>query len=104
MSFVANVAEEAISALTTLGASLEELKNKIHSTTQTLKTTYESNSTGLGAHAADILSLLEDMESSEEEASKPVKKLVLKLNRAANIRRQHIDNNGYSQGQGGRSR
>ena len=60
---------------------------------------FEGNEDGLGHHSSSIRDLIEEVEQTESEAALPVKKLVLKLLKAAKIRQAHIDNNRY-----GRSR
>ena len=94
------VSQEAVNYLNSMAQSLTELSIQIHSITQSLKEVFEENKDGLGAHSADIQRLLDELEQTEQEASDPVKKLVLKLTRASAVRRQHIDTQRYS----GRSR
>ena len=93
------VTEEAVSALESMGAELDELTEAIRMINGSLRSAFEENEAGLGAHSADILTLIEDVEATTEEANGPVKKLVLKLRRAAMIRRKHIEERRY-----GRSR
>ena len=95
-----NVDEQAIAAMNNMSAQLQELAQKIHQETALLKSTFEANQSGLGAHTADIQALLDEVEETEEDASKPVKKLVLKLQRAALIRLKHIQTKRYTAGKG----
>jgi len=90
------VSLEAVNTLVNMGNQLEELSAKIHSETEQLKTAYEENKSGLGYHVADIEKVIEIMEGTEEEGAKLVKKLVLKLNRAAKIRLDHINTKRYT--------
>lgn len=94
------VTHEAVQAMNNLSQSLEEIATRIHSEVDQLKQVYETEKDGLGAHSGDIQALLDDVGAAEEEASRPVKKLVLKLTRAAAIRMSHIETQRYS----GRSR
>lgn len=94
------VTEQAIAAMNNMSAQLQELAAKIHSETEKMKSTFEENQDGLGAHSADIQALIEEVEGTEQDASIPVKKLVLKLQRAALIRQKHIETQRYSQGKG----
>lgn len=93
MSFA--VTEEAIALMNNLSASLEEEMAQINEITKKLRNAFDTNRAGLGAHTEDISNLLDDVESEESDAQKPVKKLVLKLTRASLIRRGHLDNNVY---------
>ncbi len=94
------VTEAAIAALNNMSVQLQELATKINQETQNLKAAYDENKDGLGAHSSDIQTLLDELETTEEEASVPVKKLVLKLTRAALIRQKHIDTQRYTQSKG----
>lgn len=99
------VTQESISALTNMGTQLEQLAAKIHQETGKLRSAYEENKDGLGPHSESILKLLEEVEGAESAASIPVKKLVLKLTRAAVIRQDILNKNRYTSSQTkGRSR
>lgn len=98
--FTVTVSEEAISTLQNMATELEELARKIHQETQQLKETYDENKEGLGYHSADIAALLEDVGQTEEEASVPVKKLVLKMQKAALYRLKHIETKRYNPSKG----
>ncbi len=95
------VTEEAVAALENMASQLQTLSEQIKAETQQLKTSYDENRDGLGYHSAKIQTLIEEVEATEEEAARPVMKLVLKLTRAAMIRRAHIEKDSY---QPGRSR
>lgn len=90
------VTEQAIAAMNNMSAQLQELIEKIHSETKKTKSTFEENQDGLGAHSTDIQALIDEVEGTEQDATTPVKKLVLKLQRAALIRRKHIERNTYA--------
>lgn len=94
------VTEEAIAAMNNMATQLQELAVKIHQETEKMKSTFEENQDGLGAHSADIQALIDDVEGTEQAASIPVKKLVLKLVKAALIRQKHIDTQRYTQDKG----
>ena len=94
------VTMEAVNAMNNMSRNLEELAVKIHNEIGLLRQEFDSDKDGLGAHSADIATLLDDVEETEQEGSVPVKKLVLKLTRAAAIRVAHINTKRYS----GRSR
>lgn len=98
------VTEEAVAALINMAEQMDQLAEKIHQETEKLKTVYEENKEGLGHHSDSIQKVIETVEGTEQDASIPVKKLVLKLQRAALIRKKHIDTQRYTQGMGGRSR
>ena len=89
------VTEESIQAMDNTKGRLTELEASIRQEIQKLKSVYEENNDGLGAHSNEIGSLIEEVEKAGEDASKPVLKLVLKLTRAAAIRRAHIENDPY---------
>lgn len=94
------VTEQAIATMNNMSTHLQELAAKINQETQQLKSSYDDNKEGLGAHSADILALLEEVEAAESEGSIPVKKLVLKLTKAALIRQKHIEEQRYTQAKG----
>ena len=94
------VTEQAVAALNNMSVQLQELAGKIHTATETMKSAFEDNRDGLGAHSDDIQTLIDEVEKTEQDASAPVKKLVLKLQRAALIRQKHIETQRYNQGKG----
>lgn len=100
MSYAVSVTEQAIASLNNMSVHLQELAEKIHNETEILKTVFEENQLGLGAHSADIQTLIEEVEGTEEDAAIPVKKLVLKLQRAALIRQKHIETQRYTPSMG----
>jgi cyanate lyase len=94
------VTEQAIEAMYTMSAQLQELAVKIHQETEKMKSTFEDTQDGLGAHSASIQALINEVEGTEQDASIPVKKLVLKLQRAALIRQKHIETQRYTESKG----
>lgn len=94
------VTEEAVAEMNNMAAQLEELATRIHQETERMKSAFEENWDGLGAHSADIQALIDEVEDTEQGASIPVKKLALKLQRAALIRQKHIDTKRYGHSQG----
>ncbi|MBR0381904.1 MAG: hypothetical protein IJH71_05635 [Eubacterium sp.] len=85
------VTEEGIASLKNLRNNLESTIINIVKNRNSLKATFDANKLGLGAHTASIQSLLDAVADYEEDGNKPVKKLVLKINRSVSARRQHID-------------
>lgn len=94
-----NVSQEAVDALINMGNQLADDEAEIKLAVANLKRVFEENQQGLGAHTAQILELIEEVEAIGEEGDKLVLKLVLKLKRAAGVRQQHI-NNTFSLGHG----
>lgn len=62
----------------------------------------DDNSGGLGAHEADIRELIEELKGLLDEGNKKMLILMLKLTKAAAIRKAHLEENRYTSG--GRSR
>lgn len=89
------VTEEAVAAMNNMSAQLQEKTEIIHQETEKVKSSFDENQDGLGAHSAEIRTLIDEVECVEKEASVPVKKLALRLQRAALIRQKHIDSNHY---------
>lgn len=89
------VTEQAIAAMNNMASQLQELSSKIHQETSNMKASFDDSRDGLGAHSDAIMQLLKGVESTEQEGSKPVAKLQLKLLRAALIRQKHIEENKY---------
>ena len=89
------VSEQAIVALNNLSTQLQELAKKIHQESENMKSVYEDSQDGLGSHSGDILQLIYLVEMAEQDGSKPLAKLQLKLAQAADIRKNHIDKNPY---------
>lgn len=89
------VTEQAIAAMNNMSSHLQDLSSKIHQETGKMKAAFHDNHDGFGAHSDAIMQLLEGVESTEQEGSKPVAKLQLKLLRVALIRQKHIEENIY---------
>lgn len=89
------VTEEALAAMETAGAAMEETTEKIQADIDALKSAFEDNAGGLGAHSQDIMDLIEELEQIGKDASTPVKKLILKLAKSILIRRKHMEENKY---------
>lgn len=66
---------------------LEETRDLMKQYTMQLRSSYEENSSGIGSHISSISSLLENLESETNEVDVNVKKLVLKLTRAMDVRK-----------------
>ena len=98
-----NVTEESVRAMENMSSELTFKMSDILNAVMALIDSYEENKDGLGAHSNEILSLLHDLRSTTDEANAPVKKLVLKLRKAAAIRKAHIQKQTY-QSSKGRSR
>lgn len=97
------VSAEAVAAIQDLSARLEDLLRGLTEETITLDDALDGSEDGLGAHSADIRRLVEETETAGHEAGYPVRKLRLKLDRAAAIRRHHLEKNPYSRGESGAS-
>lgn len=90
------VTEEAVRTFQNMATQLLELGEALHTEVLRLKEVYDETKDGLGAHSASIEALLEDVGGAESDAGEQVKKLVLKLTRAALIRQSHIERERYS--------
>lgn len=89
------VNESAVTALKQMREELETQTQELKTEINTLKEAFETNRQGLGPHDASIRLLLDALGDTSEEAGKPVKKLVLKLDAAAALRSQIMQNNRY---------
>lgn len=90
------VTEQAIAALNNMSAQLQVLASQIHRESEMLKSVFEDSQDGLGAHSDDISEVIQSVELTEQDGSRPLAKLQLKLNRAALIRQKHIEENRYN--------
>jgi uncharacterized protein Yka (UPF0111/DUF47 family) len=88
--------EEAVEEMCNMASEFTEFSEKIHTEITKLRSTFDSCNDGLGKHVKSIEELIEAVESIENEGGRDVKKLVLRLNRAALIRKTIIDNDRYS--------
>lgn len=89
------VSEEAIDAMKQLAGSLIDTVEKLKIRLSSLKSAFEENEAGLGAHSDQILTLIEDMDRWTGETETAVKKLSFKLLKAASIRRAHVEESHY---------
>ena len=89
------VTPEAVSKMKATASGLTETSVKIHQETVKLESVFQDNESGLGAHSSEIQALIEEVKTTEENASKPVKKLAAKMESAAKIRQEHIDSSNY---------
>ena len=89
------VSDEAIEKLEATASGLEENSQKIHQETAKLEAVFQENESGLGKHSASIQALIEEVKQTEEDASQPVLKLVLKMDKAALGRRRHREVNRF---------
>lgn len=92
------VNEDAINALTNLTSQVRELTESITQQISNLNDTFQSNSNGLGKHSDVIGTLLQDINTCNNEANRSSNKLQVKLNKAITIRKNHIENNKYKSG------
>ena len=97
------VTDESVKAMQNMSKELEVKITEILTAIAELIDSYEENKDGLGYHSSEILNLLSDLRTTTDEANEPVKKLVLKLRKAAAIRNAHIQKQAY-QSTKGRSR
>jgi len=100
---VLTVTEEAIAALAQLSEELRAASDAIRSEAELLAAAFENHADGLGPHAASIQVLLDEVWQMEKNASVPVKKLGIKLQRSAMIRRKLLEENRYEGTQRGAS-
>ena len=94
------VTEESVTAMQNMSTELEEKMAEILLAVSNLVDCYEENRDGLGYHSGEILNLLKDLRTTTDEANEPVKKLVLKLRKAAAIRKAHIERQRYQSSKG----
>lgn len=92
------VSDEAINNMDSLAGQLDECQNNLKAILATLKSDFDDNEGGLGAHSDSIKALIEELEGLIGDSSQKVLKLVLKLRKSAGIRKSHIDTNNYSKG------
>ena len=92
--------EEGVKSIESCKNSLEGAMSALNGAYDRLQGVFDSNKDGLGPHAESIQAVLDEVNESQGTASNGVKKLVLKLTKAATIRNAIIGNNRY----GGRSR
>lgn len=91
-----SVTEESVKALETMAKDLGDHEAAIKNERSKLEQVYEQNKDGLGPHSDSIAALIEEIKRLDEEASRPVKILVLKLTKAALLRRATLEKNRYT--------
>lgn len=92
------VTEESLAAMDAATKAMDEITEKIQQDIKQLVSAFEENEAGLGKHSDKIRILIEDLEAIGQEASNPVKKLILKMMRSMLIRQKHIEEDRYSRG------
>ena len=86
-----NVSQEVVQALNNMGNQLDGYEIELKEAVTELKTAFEENQAGLGAHTKEISELIDEVEQIGEEGTKLVLKLALKLKKAALVRQKHIE-------------
>lgn len=89
------VTPETVEKLNMLATQIVAEADAITSSSNALKDEFEANHSGLGAHIESIAKLIETVSENEMLAGKTVKKFAVKVQRAAIIRKQHIEGNRY---------
>lgn len=92
------VTEEAVRAIRALAADLCKTKTFLEQQVSALNGCFQEQADGLGPHARYIRELLEEAEAAAQDASLPVRKLALKLERAAVIRESLLAKDPYGGG------
>lgn len=95
-----NVSQESIETMKKLSFAMTDTVQKLEKDLRELSDRFEENEKGLGAHSADILSLITDMEGLTKEAGTAVNKLSFKLLKSAAVRQGHIDKTPYKKSGG----
>lgn len=90
------VTPESVEKMNMLATQIVTEADSIASSSDVLKNEFESNRSGLGAHVEAIANLLSTLSENEKHAGKTVKKLAIKVQRAAMIRKQHIEGSRYT--------
>ena len=91
------VTEEAVQMMTEMSDRLYETIQTIMSESQQLADSFEENEDGLGYHSAAIACLLDEIAETEAAAEAMGFRLVIKVRKAAAVRKAHIEK-GYSGG------
>lgn len=93
------VNDAVIAAEQALESRLLELRLDTLNGAKQLISTYQENSSGLGAHSASIQALLEDLAAfATGDATAPIKKLTKRLKRDYTNRKDFMENNPYGSG------
>lgn len=93
-----SVTREAVASLRHMREELLNFHETIAKEASNVKSVFEDNQDGLGAHSDSIRELLEELGETTEEGGVPVRKLVRRLERSALIREDIIDKNEYNVG------
>lgn len=89
------VTPESVEKMNMLATQIVTEADAIASSSNALKDEFEANRSGLGAHVESVAKLIETVNENEMLAGKTVKKFAVKVQRAAMIRKQHIEGNRY---------
>lgn len=92
------VNEEGLMAMDAATKAMDETTEKIQQDIKQLESAFEENEAGLGAHSDEIRTLIEELQAVGQEASNPVKKLILKMMKSMLIRQKHIEESSYTKG------
>lgn len=93
MSWATN--EEAVQSIENCKSSLSTTMDAMNGAYDKLQGVFDSNKDGLGPHADSIQAVLDEVNENQGTGTTGVKKLVLKLTKAAAIRNAIIGNNRY---------
>lgn len=89
------VTQEAVAGLRHMKEELLSFHETITKEVSNVKSVFEENQDGLGAHSDSIRELLEELGETTEEGGALVRKLVRRLERSALIREEIIDTDEY---------
>lgn len=90
-----SVTREAVAGLRQMKEELLSFHETITKEVSNVKSVFEDNQDGLGAHSDSIRELLEELGETTEEGGALVRKLVRRLERSALIREEIIDTDEY---------
>ncbi len=89
------VTRKAVASLRHMKEELLNFHETIAKEASNVKSVFEDNQDGLGAHSNSIRELLEELGETTEEGGALVRKLVRRLERSALIREEIIDTDEY---------
>lgn len=92
------VTDEGVEELNKLSARLPELLEEIETIAAKLQSELDSNSSGIGPHAASIESLLEEIETTTRESADPVEEISEDVADLAKSYQDIIANDRFNQG------
>lgn len=95
------VTQEAVRQLQSMSDRLQQLTQSVQQQIQNTEQTFQENKSGLGAHTGDIQAVLDGVKHTQEEGGKLANKLSFRLQKAASVRKRHIENNRYGKGGSG---